>query len=314
MVARYVIVKTHSNAHDWFNEQKKVDVYGHEPFLSKYPSAQLWIAHYREIAFETYAVAYAVIFIVLFLFGATHTGFEFSENEPSALVQRQGGPCAVIAPVQAFLLKTILLEADQSQSLSCVSNRLIYAVCASKHCAMRRKCVILLHFAAVWHFSVHSIFIFCISIAQVECCRWLFFLCVSLTLRLHLCTAKWFTPTFTIFIVYFAIWTFAVVLQLLLLAFSTLLLHLNLFSAVFIFQLTAEQCKLLLIQAICDILKKCKDDKFRIVTLPVEDTVPSPITTAATPAQESTLNQVPAEASSLSESGANVCAQPHFEW
>lgn len=37
-------------------------------------------------------------------------GFEFSEAEPSALVQRQGGPCAVIAPVQAFILKTIIME------------------------------------------------------------------------------------------------------------------------------------------------------------------------------------------------------------
>lgn len=92
--------------------------------------------------------------------------------------------------------------------------------------------------------------------------------------------------------------------------FSTLLVRLNLFSFVFIFQLTAEQCKLLLIQAICDILKKCKDDKFRIVILPVEDTVPSTITTTATPAQESVLNQVPAEASISSESGANVCQTP----
>ena len=28
--------------------------------------------------------------------------------EPSALVQRQGGPCAVIAPVQAYLLKILM--------------------------------------------------------------------------------------------------------------------------------------------------------------------------------------------------------------
>lgn len=39
-------------------------------------------------------------------------GFEFSEVEPSALVQKQGGPCAVIAPVQAYLLK-ILLHAEE---------------------------------------------------------------------------------------------------------------------------------------------------------------------------------------------------------
>lgn len=37
-------------------------------------------------------------------------GFEFSEYEPSALVQRQGGPCAVIAPVQAYLIKALCPE------------------------------------------------------------------------------------------------------------------------------------------------------------------------------------------------------------
>lgn len=38
-------------------------------------------------------------------------GFEFSPSEPTALIQRQGGPCAVIAPVQAYLL-THLLAAE----------------------------------------------------------------------------------------------------------------------------------------------------------------------------------------------------------
>nr|XP_016937253.1 ubiquitin carboxyl-terminal hydrolase MINDY-3 homolog [Drosophila suzukii] len=37
-------------------------------------------------------------------------GFEFSKVEPSALVQKQGGPCAVIAPVQAYLLKIIIMD------------------------------------------------------------------------------------------------------------------------------------------------------------------------------------------------------------
>ncbi|KFB42554.1 AGAP000412-PA-like protein [Anopheles sinensis] len=37
-------------------------------------------------------------------------GFSFSEHEPSALVQRDGGPCCVIAPVQAYLLKILLME------------------------------------------------------------------------------------------------------------------------------------------------------------------------------------------------------------
>lgn len=37
-------------------------------------------------------------------------GFEFSDCEPSALVQRDGGPCCVIAPVQAYLMKILLME------------------------------------------------------------------------------------------------------------------------------------------------------------------------------------------------------------
>lgn len=48
-------------------------------------------------------VAILIIFVV---------GFYFSIDEPTALVQREGGPCAVIAAVQAFILKQLLLESD----------------------------------------------------------------------------------------------------------------------------------------------------------------------------------------------------------
>ncbi|XP_049953550.1 ubiquitin carboxyl-terminal hydrolase MINDY-3 homolog [Schistocerca serialis cubense] len=37
-------------------------------------------------------------------------GFCFSSDEPTALVQNHGGPCAVIAPVQAFILRNIITE------------------------------------------------------------------------------------------------------------------------------------------------------------------------------------------------------------
>ncbi|XP_051574933.1 ubiquitin carboxyl-terminal hydrolase MINDY-3-like isoform X3 [Myxocyprinus asiaticus] len=40
--------------------------------------------------------------------------FVFSESERSALEQFEGGPCAVIAPVQAFLLKNILFNTEGS--------------------------------------------------------------------------------------------------------------------------------------------------------------------------------------------------------
>ncbi|XP_078041868.1 ubiquitin carboxyl-terminal hydrolase MINDY-3 homolog isoform X2 [Augochlora pura] len=44
----------------------------------------------------------------------TWKGFYFSPDEPTALIQAEGGPCAVIAPVQAFILKQLLSEADIS--------------------------------------------------------------------------------------------------------------------------------------------------------------------------------------------------------
>ncbi|XP_066144099.1 ubiquitin carboxyl-terminal hydrolase MINDY-3 homolog [Euwallacea fornicatus] len=37
-------------------------------------------------------------------------GFYFSTKEKSALEQSDGGPCAIIAPVQAFIIKSLLLE------------------------------------------------------------------------------------------------------------------------------------------------------------------------------------------------------------
>ncbi|XP_051791878.1 ubiquitin carboxyl-terminal hydrolase MINDY-3 isoform X1 [Erpetoichthys calabaricus] len=46
-------------------------------------------------------------------------GFVFSESEPTALEQFEGGPCALIAPVQAFLLKNILFNNENSNWREC---------------------------------------------------------------------------------------------------------------------------------------------------------------------------------------------------
>lgn len=35
-------------------------------------------------------------------------GFRFSADEPTALLQHEGGPCAVLAPVQAFIIKSLI--------------------------------------------------------------------------------------------------------------------------------------------------------------------------------------------------------------
>lgn len=48
------------------------------------------------------------------LFGRWSQGLVFSESERTALEQFEGGPCAVIAPVQAFLLKNILFNSEGS--------------------------------------------------------------------------------------------------------------------------------------------------------------------------------------------------------
>lgn len=37
-------------------------------------------------------------------------GFYYSQSEPSALEQGEGGPCSIIAPIQAFILKNLLRE------------------------------------------------------------------------------------------------------------------------------------------------------------------------------------------------------------
>ncbi|XP_053569989.1 ubiquitin carboxyl-terminal hydrolase MINDY-3 [Bombina bombina] len=53
------------------------------------------------------------------IFSRWTQGLVFSESEPTALGQFEGGPCAVIAPVQAFLLKNQLFISEKSEWRSC---------------------------------------------------------------------------------------------------------------------------------------------------------------------------------------------------
>ncbi|XP_074134517.1 ubiquitin carboxyl-terminal hydrolase MINDY-3-like [Sminthopsis crassicaudata] len=53
------------------------------------------------------------------IFGRWTQGFVFSEAEGSALEQFEGGPCAVIAPVQAFLLKKLLFASEKPSWRDC---------------------------------------------------------------------------------------------------------------------------------------------------------------------------------------------------
>ncbi|KAM4688793.1 ubiquitin carboxyl-terminal hydrolase MINDY-3 [Discoglossus pictus] len=53
------------------------------------------------------------------IFNRWAQGFVFSEAESTALEQLKGGPCAVIAPVQAFLLKNQLFHSEKSDWRHC---------------------------------------------------------------------------------------------------------------------------------------------------------------------------------------------------
>ncbi|KAM7348603.1 ubiquitin carboxyl-terminal hydrolase MINDY-3 homolog [Cochliomyia hominivorax] len=76
-------------------------------------------------------------------------GFEFSDEEPSALVQKQGGPCAVIAPVQAYILKILIMDTPghclKDLTLDKCKSLLIQALCTilSKCKASRLRIVTL---------------------------------------------------------------------------------------------------------------------------------------------------------------------------
>ena len=53
------------------------------------------------------------MFLIYFVF---NPGFIFSEDEPAAaLLQNEGGPCAIIAPLQGFILKNLLYQEDGHQ-------------------------------------------------------------------------------------------------------------------------------------------------------------------------------------------------------
>lgn len=51
-------------------------------------------------------------------------GFVFGEDEPTALLQHGGGPCAVIAPVQAFVLKNLLFSTHKKDDWNQISGEI----------------------------------------------------------------------------------------------------------------------------------------------------------------------------------------------
>lgn len=67
-------------------------------------------------------------------------GFCFSAHEPSALVQLQGGPCAIIAPVQAFLLHLLLADGVSVRALATLSAAKCRSTLVRALCAILAKC------------------------------------------------------------------------------------------------------------------------------------------------------------------------------
>ncbi|XP_050436276.1 ubiquitin carboxyl-terminal hydrolase MINDY-3 homolog [Adelges cooleyi] len=49
-------------------------------------------------------------------------GFSFSDDEPTALVQYEGGPCAVLAPMQAYIVKNIVKNKSVNDNWKTVEN------------------------------------------------------------------------------------------------------------------------------------------------------------------------------------------------
>ncbi|KAI8489950.1 PREDICTED: ubiquitin carboxyl-terminal hydrolase FAM188A-like [Branchiostoma belcheri] len=74
------------------------------------------------------------------VFNRWSQGFEFSEDEPTALIQHEGGPCGIIVPLQASLLKNLLfsegapeqwnnVSADQAKQLLLMSLCEVFELC-----------------------------------------------------------------------------------------------------------------------------------------------------------------------------------------
>lgn len=67
----------------------------------------IWI---RKLLCTSYQLWYTLLWISLMhlMVAIVILGFVFGSDEPTALLQHDGGPCAVIVPVQAYILKTLL--------------------------------------------------------------------------------------------------------------------------------------------------------------------------------------------------------------
>uniref|UniRef100_A0A4W6DQK8 Ubiquitin carboxyl-terminal hydrolase MINDY n=1 Tax=Lates calcarifer TaxID=8187 RepID=A0A4W6DQK8_LATCA len=103
-------------------------------------------------------------------------GFVFSENEHTALEQFEGGPCAVIAPVQAFLLKNILFnressnwrqmpEEEQKTALCSTLSEILESACSSPSTGF---CLVTWAKGQSLHTSTHTNSVVCSALAAED--------------------------------------------------------------------------------------------------------------------------------------------------
>ncbi|KAI4454821.1 hypothetical protein MML48_9g00010147 [Holotrichia oblita] len=67
-------------------------------------------------------------------------GFYFSQTERSALEQLEGGPCSIIAPVQAFILKRLLEEHGNLSFRDCITDEKQNQILVNALCDILRQC------------------------------------------------------------------------------------------------------------------------------------------------------------------------------
>lgn len=67
-------------------------------------------------------------------------GFYFSSSEKSALEQTEGGPCAIIAPVEAFILKNLLLEYQDFSFREVINSDLQNRILVTALCEILGQC------------------------------------------------------------------------------------------------------------------------------------------------------------------------------
>lgn len=218
------------------------------------------------------------------------------------MVQRQGGPCAVIAPVQAFILKTIITE-THGHSFGDVRTFIslyFFFYVNSVYCAFpvfetipklkkkETKNINLSIMSPLFHrCDIFSPNAQCDSLHKIA--KPLHFQRVSIVDQLIGLEWRMFEGNS----------------------------NLNDILSSFSFQLTTDKCKSLLVQAICNILMKCKDDRYRIVYIKDQRetaVAAPPMSSASNPEESDQAEEATNAAESSTDEGPAIHSDSVLDW